>query len=202
MLGIPKLGQDFAGAEVARKALMAGGAKAAAHGTTGLRRHAQRATVGFGDEHRFHRVATAHVEEPFDRAVARLLAREHRQRRDVTDAGELVAQAARQVGHLGEIGRTALVDPTEQLGGAEALFTELFAKRSQAVEVEIEQVGGHVMAWSRISASTRSCRGRRKRFPRQRFQGRRSRARRWRRCCRRSRRGWCQRRLSWGRWRP
>ena len=71
MLGKPQLRHDFARCEVAAEALMAGGAKAAAHSAARLRGNAQRAPVVFGDEHGFHRIAAAHVEQPLYCAVAR-----------------------------------------------------------------------------------------------------------------------------------
>jgi hypothetical protein len=69
VLGKPELGDDLAGAQVAAETLVPGGAEAAAHRTTGLRRNAQRAAVVFGDEDRLDGIAAAHVEQPLDGAV-------------------------------------------------------------------------------------------------------------------------------------
>ena len=38
-----------------------------------------------------------------------------------------------------------LMDPAKQLGGAEALFAQRFAKRGQTFQVEVEEVGRHCM---------------------------------------------------------
>ncbi|HSI46853.1 MAG TPA: hypothetical protein VLA61_01135 [Ideonella sp.] len=41
--------------------------------------------------------------------------------------------------------RASLMNPAEKLGGAEALFTQPFAKRSHAIEIEVEKIddAGH-----------------------------------------------------------
>ena len=64
---------------------------------------------------------------------------------NVRVACELVAQRLRQVGHLGEVAGAPLVDPAEQLRGAEALFAQRVAERGQTLQIEIEQVGRHRM---------------------------------------------------------
>src|SRR5690606_4022384 len=56
--------------------------------------------------------------------------------------------------------------------------------------------------WQKINGRKRPSTGRNTRFRRRRFRRRRSRALHWRRSSRRSRRGWCRRRLPWGWWRP
>ena len=53
---------------------------------------------------------------------------------------ELFAQGLGQVGQLVKIGRTTLVDPAKQLGGAKALFTQAFAKRGQTFQIEVEKI--------------------------------------------------------------
>jgi hypothetical protein len=85
--------------QVAAEALVAGGAEAAAHGAAGLRRHAQRAAVGLGDEDGLDGVAAADVEQPLHGAVGRTGSLSQRQGRALGHAGELVAQRLRQVGH-------------------------------------------------------------------------------------------------------
>src|SRR5690606_26178511 len=66
--------------------------------------------------------------------------------------GQLGAQRLGQVGHLAEVARAALVDPAEQLRGAEALLAQALAERSQPLEVEVEQVDGGVHACARAVA--------------------------------------------------
>src|SRR5450830_1679350 len=131
------------------------------------------------------------------------MAAQDRKTLDTGSSLELFAKRLGQIGHLVEIGFAPLVDPAEELGGTEALLTQLVAERSQPLEVEIKQIGCHCMRGSR-KINERRCSGwgRRKRFRRQRFQRRRNRARRWHRCCQRSQHGWCRRRPSSGRWRP
>ena len=71
MLRKPKLGNDFAGREVAAKALVTRRTKAAGYRATGLRRNTQSATVGLGDINRFDGVTSADIEQPLDRAICR-----------------------------------------------------------------------------------------------------------------------------------
>ena len=59
---------------------------------------------------------------------------------DLRAALELVTQGLGQVAHGVEIAGTALMNPTKQLGGAEALFPQPLAKRRQTVEVEFQQI--------------------------------------------------------------
>jgi hypothetical protein len=56
---------------------------------------------------------------------------------------QLLAQAAREVGHGRKIARAALVNPAKQLHRPEALLTQLLTKGSQPVDVEVEQVDRH-----------------------------------------------------------
>jgi hypothetical protein len=63
---------------------------------------------------------------------------------------ELFAQRPGQVAHLVEVGGALLVDPAKQLGGAKALFAQPFAESGQALEIEVEQVGRHVMLMGRL----------------------------------------------------
>ena len=80
MIGPPQLADDFRRGQVAIKALMPRGAKAAVDRTTGLAGHAQRTARGFGNVHGFHRIALPHVSQPFARAVGRdVIAQNRRQ---------------------------------------------------------------------------------------------------------------------------
>jgi len=70
--------------------------------------------------------------------------RDDRQGLHASGGRELLAQRLRQICHLGEVAGATLVDPAEQLRGAEFLLAEFFAERSQPLEIEIEQIGrGH-----------------------------------------------------------
>ena len=69
--GMPELGDDLGGRQVAAEALVAGRAEAAVDGAAGLRRDAQRAALRLGDEDGLDGVAVADVEQPLDRAVER-----------------------------------------------------------------------------------------------------------------------------------
>ena len=157
VLGMPELGQDLARAQVATEPLVPGGTEAAAHGAAGLRRDAQGAPVVLGNEDRFHRIACADVEQPLDGTVSRLMFAHHRQQGQFTTTGQLLAQRAREVGHDIEVARALLVDPAEQLDGAETLLTQAGAECRQPVEVEVEQVDGAHRA-SRFSRTCRSVR--------------------------------------------
>ena len=141
MLGKPQLGNDFTTGQVAAKALVSRGAKAAAHRAPGLRRNAQRAAIVLGDEHRLDRIAIAHIKQPLDRAVARFLLGEDFQAFNAGLGGELFAQRLGQIGHLGKVGRPALVNPAKQLRGAKRFFPQLLAIRNQAWEIKIQKIG-------------------------------------------------------------
>ena len=97
---MPQLRQDLTGRQVARKALMPRGAEPAANRATSLRGDAQSPTVFFGNEDRFHGVAAAHIKQPLDGAVGRVLPRQHGQASDPADRWKLLTQAAREVGHV------------------------------------------------------------------------------------------------------
>src|SRR6185437_14916492 len=100
-------------------------------------------------------------------AVRRDVFADHSQAFESGDTLQLAAKRFGQIRHLIEVGRTFLMDPAKQLGGAKALFTQLLAERSQALEVIIQQVDGvHTssMSLAQLSVRTRSVRGRRKRF--------------------------------------
>ena len=51
-------------------------------------------------------------------------------------AGELFAQRLGQIAHLGKLAGPTLVDPTKQLGGAKALFSESFAEPGERIQIE------------------------------------------------------------------
>ena len=122
VLGKPELRDDFARRQIAAKALVAGGAKAAAHGATRLRRNAQRATVRFGDKNGLYRVARTHVKQPLDGAVGGFVLGHNAQRRHLGAALELFAQGLGQIGHGVKLGRAFLVDPAKQLDRPKALL--------------------------------------------------------------------------------
>ena len=140
MLGVPKLADDLAGRQVAAETLVARRAKAATHRTTRLRGHAQRAAVGFRDEHRLYRIATANIEQPLDRAVGRGLLAEQGQRPNHGHTRQLVTQGLGEVRHASEIALALLVDPAKQLNGAKTLLAELATPGSERIKVEIEQI--------------------------------------------------------------
>jgi hypothetical protein len=77
---------------------------------------------------------------PFGGAVGRALFAQQRRRGDVRLLRQPLAQAARQVGHLLELLRAALVDPAEQLHGTKRLLAEPLAVGGQCVAIEIEEV--------------------------------------------------------------
>ena len=138
MLDKPQLGQDLGGAEVAAEALMAGGAKAAAHRAARLRRHAQRGAIVLRDEHGFNRVAVSHIEKPLDGAVGRILTLHHRQCTYFSELMEFVAEFARQIRHLVEIADTAVMHPAKQLGGAELFFAQPLTPADQPGQIKVE----------------------------------------------------------------
>jgi hypothetical protein len=124
VFGKPQLGDDFARAEVAAEALVPGGAE------SGNRPHSRPATtrtgaaVVLGNEYGFDGIAVptsnSHLIVP-----SGFVLREDRQALDARGGRELLAQRLGQIGHLGEVAGATLVDPAEQLRGAETLLAEL-----------------------------------------------------------------------------
>ena len=145
MFGKPQLRQNFTGRQIAAETLVAGGAKTATHRTARLRRHTQSAAIVFGNEHGFHRIAVTHIEQPLDGAVSRVVTRDGCERQNLRADLELFAQRLGQIGHLVEVLCAFLVDPAKQLGGSETLLPEPLTKNGQTVEIEIKQVGRHVL---------------------------------------------------------
>src|SRR5674476_791017 len=139
----PQLSHDFTGFQVAAEALVPGRTKPAAHGAARLRRNTQGATVLFGDKHRLHRIARAHIKQPFDRAIGRNVLRNYDRRRNMSVYFEFLAQRFCEVTHGIKTGRAFLMNPAEQLDCAITFFTQPFTKSGQALEVEIEQIGRH-----------------------------------------------------------
>ena len=65
------------------------------------------------------------------------------QARHMGAALEFFAQGFRQIAHLVEIARTALVDPAKQLRGPEALLAQPLAKGGHGIQVKVQKVRGH-----------------------------------------------------------
>ncbi|GAB2729751.1 hypothetical protein GCM10027195_41460 [Comamonas sediminis] len=79
----------------------------------------------------------------------------HGQGRDMGRAFEFFAQGLGQIGHLVEIGCTALVDPAKKLRGPEALLSQPFAKGGQTSQIKIKQIGGHGYTLGPLTYATR-----------------------------------------------
>src|SRR6185369_8963326 len=139
-LGVPELGDDLGGRQVAAEALVAGRAEAAVDGAARLRRDAERATTGLGDEDGLDGIAAADVEQPLDRAVLGDLLARDRKPSDFGAGDELLAKRFREIGHRREVARAALVDPAKQLRRAKRLLALLLAPVAECVAVELEEV--------------------------------------------------------------
>ena len=138
----PDLPQDFGGVEVAREALLAGGAEAAVDRTAGLRRHAQRATPRLGNEHGLDRVAAAHVEQPLAGGIAGGVVLQHAGGPDEGLILQALAKDPRQVRHGRPVGNATLVHPAHQLLGAEGFFAQAGTEFQKALAVQPQQVDG------------------------------------------------------------
>jgi len=143
VLGMPKLGQDFARLQVSAKSLMPRRAKAATHGASRLGRNTQGAPIALRNEHAFNQIAITDVEKPLDGAVGRSLGRYDRHGLHMGMSSQLVTQRPGQIGHLREITDPALMDPAKQLCGTKTLFPQLIAKISQRSQIKAKKVGGH-----------------------------------------------------------
>ena len=109
------LGGDLGRAEIAHQRHRARMAEAAAQGAADLGRDAERAPVFLGDEDRFDLLPIGKAEQPFARAVSRLLHRAHRRPSDGIALGKALAQPLGQRRHRREIIGALVVDPMEEL---------------------------------------------------------------------------------------
>ena len=129
---------DLGDAEVTVETLLGGGAERAVQRATDLRGNAQRATIRFGDEHRFDAVAAIQPDQPLVGAVAGSLVERDRRWADLGSLGQPFPQRLAQVGHGGEIGDAFVVNPLHDLGGAEGFLAHFDEKAFQIAAVQIE----------------------------------------------------------------
>src|SRR5512133_4177409 len=118
MLCEPELRDDFTGFEVPAKALVPGRTKTATHGTPGLRRNTQGATVFFRNKNSFNRIASTDVKQPFDRAVCRNVLGHNIGGLDLSADFQLLAQGLGKIAHVIKVGGAFLMNPAKQLDGA------------------------------------------------------------------------------------
>ena len=118
------LADDLLGGQVAHQLLRAGVAEGAGQRAADLAGDAERAAAFLGDVDgldldRPAGAARRKAEQPFARAVRRRSARSTISGRASGEMlGELGAQLLRDVGHAGEIGDAAEIDPVPELAGA------------------------------------------------------------------------------------
>ena len=139
-LGEPDLNDDFAGGEVAVKARVSGGAEGTSQRAAGLRGDAESAAIIFRDEDGFDAVAAVVAENPFARAVACRFVGNHRREAQFGDVFQFFAQRFAEVGHRVKIGDTLVINPFQQLLGAEGFFAVVDEPRGHCLAVQIEQV--------------------------------------------------------------
>ncbi len=84
-----------------------------------LARYAQSAAHLVGNEHHFKFVPVGGLEQPFARAVGRMLSLDHLGPRDDEAFGQPRAHGLGYIGHRREFGFAAMVDPVEHLLGAQ-----------------------------------------------------------------------------------
>jgi hypothetical protein len=141
-LGHAQLADDLARRQVARKTLLARGAKTAVDRAARLRRHAKRTARFLGNENGLDRIPVADVDEPLARAVGRNVIADDGRHGDRRAALELFAQRLREIGHAIEVRSVVLMDPTLQLLGAKRLLAQAVAIGDETCGVEIEKVDG------------------------------------------------------------
>ena len=135
------LADDFRGGKIAVETLRAGRTEAAVQSTPDLRRNAQRAASGFGNEHGFDGAAAVHAEQPFVRGIGGLLLEHRLRRNDLDGALELIPQGFADIRHLREIGDVAMINPLHHLLGAIRFFAELLEQIAQTLAIVVEQIG-------------------------------------------------------------
>ena len=90
----------------------------------------------------FDRVAVIDPHQPFKCAVVGYLFGDDRWRSDFGLHAQMLAQAAREIGHRGEVDDSELMDPFDDLGGAKTALTHTRKILHQPVGIEIEQIDG------------------------------------------------------------
>ena len=120
------------GGEVAHQALRAGMAERAGQRAADLARDAQRAAVFLGDIDGLDLLAVGKPKQPFARAVDRDLLGHDLGPRQREARGQFAAQLLGDVGHGGEIGRAAHIEPAPELAHAHARLPLRHAKRGEA----------------------------------------------------------------------
>ncbi len=139
-VGPPQLPYHLGHVEIAAEALLAGGAEQAIDRTPGLRGDAQRAAIGFRNEHRFHGIALPDVEQPLARAIGGDVIGDDRRRPNFGTLDQRSPEGLRKIGHLIEAVLAPLVDPAHELAGPKRLFAPLGAGARQALGIEAEEI--------------------------------------------------------------
>jgi len=121
--------------------LLARRAETAVHGAAGLGGDAQGAAVVFRDEHGFHGIAIAYVNEPLARAIRRRMVADDGRGAHFGARGQLVAQRLGQVRHGVEIGSAELVYPALQLFRTKRFLSQLGAVGDELRGIKVQQVG-------------------------------------------------------------
>ena len=140
VFGKPHLDDNFAGGEVAVKARVASGAEGAGQGAACLRGDAEGAAVVFRDKDGFDAVAAVVAENPFACAVAGGFVGDDGREAQFGDVFQFFAQRFAEVGHRVKVGDALVVNPFQQLFGAEGFFAVVDEPRGHCLAVQIEQV--------------------------------------------------------------
>jgi hypothetical protein len=141
--------------EVAAEPLMSCRAKATTNCAARLRGYAQGSPVSFRNVDSLDRITLSNGEKPLDGAIDRGVGADHIQAIDAGMRFQLLAKSEGQIGHAIEIGLASLVDPTKQLLGSKAFFSQAFTKSLQAMKIKVEQIGRHGFQRVRQRVQTR-----------------------------------------------
>ena len=134
------LAGDLAGGQVADDPHLPGQAEAAFHGAADLRRQAERVGRRVGNEHRLDQLPVLEPHQQLRRAVDRTLLADDFGRDDAKRRGEAGAQIAAEVGHAGEIGDAALVDPLEELARMKTRMAHRLERLLELGEIHLGEI--------------------------------------------------------------
>ena len=142
------LPDDLVDREVADQSHRAGVAEAAIEGAADLARDAQGSAIGVGDEHHLEIVIVVGPQQPLAGAVNGHLRLDHAGAGDPEPLGQPGLLDLGDVGHDRKIGRAAIVDPVEQLLGAQLGCTRLepgsLERSADAVARQADQLDARV----------------------------------------------------------
>jgi hypothetical protein len=134
-IGNSHLAHNFCGLQIAVKALLARGAKAAVEYAADLRRHTQRVSSFVRYQHRFNEIPLAYTNEPFHRAVLRQITLMDLRQFPTAVLLQPLSGSLRKVRHRGKIDRALVIGPFHDLPTAKRLQAELLKQGLQLTAV-------------------------------------------------------------------